>query len=425
MAFHGNTQIPRLLVVILSMAFLSFFAASIEAQTTANDGPPKVFLDCQTHCFWDHIRSELSYLNFMRDRQNADVYLLLTSLRTGAAGREWTLTLKGFDRFEGMTDTLVFYTDSDATDGQIQDLQVEKIQLVLLPFILKTSLASRVEVSVRRDSSGNNATPPEADPWNYWVFSIGGNLNLGGEESFANLHARGRFHANRVTDNDKFSFSANYNYSRNRFTLEDGSDFISITRRFDSWTLYVHSISNHWSAGGFGNVFSSTVSNIDFSASLRPAIEYNVFPYAEATKRQFTFLYNIGPFYNNYTDTTIFDVVEEWYVRQSMDVNFRQIEEWGTLDIGAEFANYMHDFSLFSLSFNPQIEWNIFRGFNLWLGGNISMVRDQINIRKGEASNEEVLLQLTELSTNYEYGGYVGINYRFGSQVNNIVNTRF
>ncbi len=425
MTFPYIPQFPRIIAAILSIVSFCFITHPCGAQTVVNDGPPKVFLDCHTHCYWDHIRSELSYLNFMRDRQNADVYLLMTRLRTGAHGREWTLTLKGMDRFEGMADTLVFYTDSDATTSQIQDLQVKNIQLVLLPFILKTSLADRVNVSMSSGTGISDVTTPESDPWNYWIFSIGGNLNLGGEESFANLNTRGNLNASRVTDNNKFSFSANYNYSRSRYTLDDGEDFISVTRRFDSWTLYVHSISDHWSLGGFGNIFNSTVSNVDFSASLRPAIEYNVFPYAEATKRQFTFLYNIGPFYSNYTDTTIFNVLEEWFIRQSLDVNFKQIEEWGTLRLGIDYANYMHDFSLFSLSFNPQVEWNIFRGFNLHLGGDISMVRDRVNIRKGEASNEEVLLQLRELGTNYEYGGYLGISYRFGSEVNNIVNTRF
>jgi hypothetical protein len=419
MACYGKTLTPRLL-----MALLSFFPISTKAQTTANDGPPKVFLDCQTRCYWDHIRSELSYLDFMRDRQSADVYLLLTSLRTGSGGREWTLNLKGEGRFGSRADTLVFYSDVDATDGQIQNLQVEKIQMVLLPLILKTSLAERVQVQIRKDAAGSGTPGTEPDPWDYWVFSIGGDLNLSGEESFTSFNARSRLNANRMTDDNKFDFSVSYDYSRNRYSLED-ENFISKTRRLISWALFAHSISDHWSIGGFASIYNSTVANIDFSATLRPAIEYNAFPYSESTERQFTFLYNIGPGFTDYTDTTIFDVEQEWLIRQDMEVNFRQIKEWGTLDMNVEFANYLHDWSLLSLSFNPEIEWNIFRGFNLNLGWEISMVRNQLNIRKGEASDQEVLLELTELGTNYEYRGYVGVSYRFGSLTSNVVNTRF
>jgi len=424
MSCFGKTIIQRLLLPAWSVAFLLCFSSSVIAQTTASDGAPRVFFDCQTRCYWDHIRTELSYLDFMRDRQNADVYLLLTSLTTGSDGTQWTLTLNGLGRFGGMDDTLVFFTGADATDGQLQNLQVEKIQMALLPFILKTSLAGRVQVQVGKDTTVTGTSNTRPDPWDYWVFSLGGELNLNGEESFTSLNARSFLSVNRVTDYDKLRFSVNYNYSRNRFSLEQ-EDFISKIRQFSVWTIYVHSISDHWSLGGFASIYNSTVANIDFETSLRPAIEYNVFPYAEATKRQFTFLYNIGPFFNNYTDTTIYNLKRQWFVRQDMEVDFRQIEEWGTLDIGVEFANYLHDWSLLALTFNPEIGWNIFRGFNLNMGGEISLVRNQLNIRKGSATNEEVLLQLRDLGTNYQYHFYMGLSYRFGSLTSNVVNTRF
>ena len=415
-------------IYLLRLALISFlliFYGKIAAQSSGSNDAPMVFLDCQTSCFFDHIRNELSYLNFMRDRQNADVYMMLTSFQTGSGGREWTLSVKGQKRFEGMADTLVFYSDASATDGQIQDLQVEKIQLAFLPFVLKTSLAEKVHVEISKfPASADSTETITKDPWNYWVFNMGGNFNFNGQESFANLNGSGHINIDRVTNKNKFNFSAGYDYSRSRFSLAD-EEFISKTRRFSSWIIYVHSISEHWSAGGFGHISVSTVANLDFSTSLRPAIEYNLFPYSEATKRQFTFLYNIGPFFNDYTDTTIFDVEQEWFVRQDLEIGYRQIEEWGRLDLNIEFANYLHDMGLLSLSFNPEIAWNIFKGFQLRLGGEISMVRNQLNIPKKGASNEEVLLQLLQLSTNYLYSGYIGINYRFGSETNNVVNTRF
>jgi hypothetical protein len=116
------------LLLIISVLTINSFG-----QNGFASDAPKVFIDCQTQCYEEHIRSQLSYLNFMHDRQTADVYLLLTALRTGSGGREWNLLVKGQDRFEGMNDTLKFYSIVDASDGQIQDMQVEQIQFAIHP----------------------------------------------------------------------------------------------------------------------------------------------------------------------------------------------------------------------------------------------------------------------------------------------------
>jgi hypothetical protein len=263
------------------------------------------------------------------------------------------------------------------------------------------------------------------DPWDFWIFSLGGNLNYEGQESFSGLNTEARTSINRVTDQSKFSISFNYNYNRRRFSLEDEEDYISTTNRWNVWGMHVYSISNHWSVGSFGGISGNSVSNIDASFSIRPAVEYNVFPYSQATKRQFTFLYNVGPFYTDYIDTTIFNKTEEWLFRQSIDLTYRQIEEWGRLELNTEFENYLHDWSLLGLSFRPEIELNLFRGFSINLEGRISMVRNQLNIPRRKTSDEEVLLQLRQLRSNYLVSTKIGINYRFGSRMNNVVNTRF
>ena len=42
-----------------------------------------------------------------------------------------------------------------------------------------------------------------------------------------------------------------------------------------------------------------------------PAIEYNLFPYAEATRRELVLRYAVGIAANQYVDTTIFDKTRE------------------------------------------------------------------------------------------------------------------
>jgi hypothetical protein len=67
----------------------------------------------------------------------------------------------------------------------------------------------------------------------------------------------------------------------------------------------------------------------------------------------------------------------------------------------------------------------LFRGFSFNVFGRYERIRDQISLRKGGASTEEVLLRVQQLATGYSYFVNLNLSYRFGSIFNNIVNPRF
>jgi hypothetical protein len=52
-------------------------------------------------------------------------------------------------------------------------------------------------------------------------------------------------------------------------------------------------------------------------------------------------------------------------------------------------------------------------------------VRNQITLRKGDASDEEIFLRLRELATGYRARLEMGLSYTFGSFLNTVVNPRF
>ena len=81
---------------------------------------PKIFIDCGI-CDIDHIRTEITFVNYVRDRKEADVHVLVTSLRTGAGGREYTLAFIGQRRFEGIDDTHKYFTKSTDTEDEIRE----------------------------------------------------------------------------------------------------------------------------------------------------------------------------------------------------------------------------------------------------------------------------------------------------------------
>ncbi len=219
--------------------------------------------------------------------------------------------------------------------------------------------------------------------------------------------------------------SGRYNYEKSSFELSDGEEFSSVVRRYNVYSEYVKSLGPNWSVGATSRVGSSTFNNTDLSATFKPAIEYNIFPYSEASTRRFSFLYSIGPDYYSYNDTTIYDKLSETVMRHNLSIEFEQTQKWGNIEIDVGVNHYLHNLELYSVFLNPQLEWVIFKGFSLNLGGFASLVNDRISISKSELSDEDILLGIKQLDTEFTYFIYTGINYRFGSKINNFVNQRF
>ncbi len=117
--------------------------------------------------------------------------------------------------------------------------------------------------------------------------------------------------------------------------------------------------------------------------------------------------------------------MEETVFRHELDVEFEQTQKWGSLSIELELNQYLHDMKLYSIFINPDLEWSVFKGFSIDIGGYIAFVSDRINIAKADIEDEDILLQTKQLDTDYSFFTYIGVNYRFGSKYNNYVNTRF
>ena len=66
---------------------------------------------------------------------------------------------------------------------------------------------------------------------------------------------------------------------------------------------------------------TSTFLNQDLSIRLAPAFEYNVFPYSDSTRRQFTFTYSLGATSFNYEEPTLFAKTAEVRADESLIVS--------------------------------------------------------------------------------------------------------
>ncbi|MCK4759928.1 MAG: hypothetical protein KAT69_07745, partial [Candidatus Aminicenantes bacterium] len=74
-------------VLIWTCVVCVFLAPCLRAQAEQEDieelkkKAPKIFVDCD-FCDIDHIRREITFVNYVWDRKEADVHILVTLLRT-------------------------------------------------------------------------------------------------------------------------------------------------------------------------------------------------------------------------------------------------------------------------------------------------------------------------------------------------------
>jgi len=88
------------------------------------------------------------------------------------------------------------------------------------------------------------------------------------------------------------------------------------------------------------------------------------------------------------------------------------------------FKNFLDDFQQYNAQLFGRISYRIFRGLSLNLSGSASLIRNQIYLPKGGATDEEILLERRSLATDSRFRFGLGFNYTFGSIYNNIVNSR-
>jgi len=380
---------------------------------------PKVFIDCGI-CDIDHIRTEITFVNYVRDRKEADVHVLVTSLRTGAQGREYTLAFIGQNRFEGIDDTHKYFTESTDTEDEIREGMAKALKVGLMSYVAKTPIASRIRLSY---SDVVEETASE-DKWNYWVFTISGDGQLSGEESYKSKSLSGSFNASRVTPDLKISLSlygSHYqeNFDYDSTSLESTQDSLSLGG------LVVKSISDHWSYGAYFDSGSSTFENIKFGLTFQPALEYNLFPYPQSTRRQLRFLYKIGFDSVRYREETIYYKMKETLWEQSLSITFDIKEKWGSISTTLSGSHYFHDVSFYRLTLFNILNIQVVKGLNFFAFGGGSRIHDQFSLVKGDISLDEVLLKRTQLATGYDYFGAVGLSFTFGSIFTNVVNPRF
>jgi hypothetical protein len=419
---------PRHIVLLVLGCLLA--GAGVWAQAPPAAQPAgtavRVFVDCHGGCDSTYIRKELNFVDHVRDKEAADVHILITTERAGGGGELYTISFMGLRRYAGVDDTSTYLTQQADTDDDIRRGLVRVLKLGLVRYVATTPVRESLDVTYRQPKAQGQAAQTTDDPWNFWVFRLRGNASTSGEESETTVRLSSSVTASRVTEAWKLSASYNGNYRRSRYSFEDEDedDYVAISRDASASGLIVKSLGAHWGAGGRLSMATSTYNNQKLTLAALPAVEYNFYPYDESTRRQLTFTYSLGLRRFDYHELTIYGKTEETAFSHAFAVNWDMQEPWGNLDLQFDAAQYIPDGYKYRLSIEGDAEVRLFKGFSLNLYGGASRIRNQIYLPAEGATDEEVLLRLRQLATGYDYGFSIGFSYTFGSVFNNAVNAR-
>jgi len=219
--------------------------------------------------------------------------------------------------------------------------------------------------------------------------------------------------------------SGNRNVNKSSFALDEETTIKSDTTSWNVDSTWVKTLTGRWSAGFFTSTNGSTFSNSKLVNRATPGIEYDVFPYAESSRRSLTLQYNLGVARYAYRHITIFDKLDETVVQHSINASFGLRQPCRSLGAFAGFSQQLQALDRTRLNLNANGNIRLFKSLTLNVNGNYTRIRDQFTLEKGEASEEEVLLRLRQLATGYRYNFNIGFGYSFGSLSNTTVNPRF
>ncbi len=402
----------------------AFTQAGKQVNDTLRKGAVKIFLDCH-ECDLNYIRKEIPYINYVRDTREAEVYILVTEQNAGSGGNQFTFTFHGAGKFIGMNDTLTFTSSPDQTDPIIREKTTNMLKMGLMRYVARTPLFNEIEITHNAGLEAEEVI----DRWNNWVFELSTEPQYESEEAQKRLELRNSLNISKITPAIKLEVEIDQFYNREKFiefaNTDSATSTTYVTSAIVNDNLFVKSLGEHWSAGVKWRLGTSTVENYRFQTNILPSVEYDIFPYSQSTHRQLRILYSAGYQFNNYIDSTIYNKSRENLYLQMLNVAFQIQKKWGSINLLLVGSNYFHDFGKNRIQLYSSVNIRIFKGLSLSIDGGIAHINDQMNLKKGDISEAERLLQLRELATKYRVEGGIEITYTFGSIYNNVVNPRF
>ena len=400
-------------------------STSLKAQDTASTRPLlRAYIDC-TACGEDYLREQIGFVNLVRDPRLADVTVQVTSLPNASGGRTFSIEFIGTQRQARTADTLLVDISVNTPEIEGRDMLVRAVKVGLIPFLHGTDAMPHLDVLYKPPTlTTATATRGEKDKWNGWVFRIGGQGSIDGDDNYQSRGADWSWRATRVTEALKLSLSAKGDYKRSRYKLSDSTTLVGYTRSWSVQGLAAQSLGSHFSLGFLSEAGSSIFENTKQYFRSGPVLEYDIYPYSEATQRQIMVRYSVGARSNRYVDTTIYGKLAEARPHHELSITPNIMRPWGDIFGSTVWSQYLDDPSKRRLTTNLGVNFRITAGLNLSFYGQYSYIRDQLSISGKDLTDQERLLRLRELQSGSSFFTALGLSYTFGSVFSNVVNPR-
>ncbi|MGB3005907.1 MAG: hypothetical protein WBC06_05345 [Chitinophagaceae bacterium] len=424
------------ITITIVFSFL-LFTSILSQNNKANSSEIRININCKTNCDFQYLKTEITYVDFVPDRFLANVFIQITSQQTGSGGEEIKLFFAGQENFKDKDDTLEFIRSSVATEDEYRKELTRYLKLGLTSYIAKTSIASKINITaeVKNGETPLNDIRNKKDAWNSWVFNLGSSGSLNKDDYSKQYRYTFRIDANKVTD--KFKISSGINYSKNRREIKlDDYDNVFINDNYGVYFNPVISLTDHWSYGFYSAYIHSTFSNYETQFLFQPALEYSIFPYKEAVKKSIKLFYQIGPSWNKYIDSSYYNNTRDRTFQHSLSLYANFVQKWGSLNGWASWNSYLNSFDLLgqkvkgkdvnNISVGGYLDFRIVKGLSLYISSYADFTKGIFpNIRKADFNSDDILANVRQYPTTNTINTAVGINYRFGSIYNNVVNPRF
>jgi hypothetical protein len=387
-----------------------------------------IYLDCQD-CDYNYLKENISCVNFVREQTEADVQIFVSTLKCINGSTQYHAIYYGKKQFQSHIDTIVFQIDADYTLEKTRRTILKKIELGLVPYLLKTPYANSLYLTIDNISGkpGNNN-----DPWKNWLFTIYGSASLFRDNNTKSYRLNANFFISKITVDKKYESENYLAYNSNTLHMiyEDSVgthiyNYKTEYKEMSTKNLYVKSVDEHFGIGGFANFRNSKLNNINFQVKIGPAIEYNLFNYRDASQKQLRFLYFLGYELVDYNELTINNKKNDFLCSHNVRILFMYVQPWGYVHASLSGINYLNDLSLLSLGAHTMTNIRLGKGFSFNISCGLNMYRAQLELKKGLAGLEEVLTQQQEMARNYSFSMNIGLSYRFGSKFIHVVNPRF
>ncbi len=398
--------------------YLVFFLITL-SRLFSQSGKIKVFLSCP--CDNDFIKQNTLIFDYVRDRTLSDIEVFVFQINNAGGGRSFSFEYKGKNNFQNLENQISTDVPKNFTFIETREKLLKTYKLGIVYFMQNIDYQNQLEITFLDKEFESDEL--SSDKWNNWVFEVSGSFNFENEKSIKEEEINLGADVDRVTE--MWRVRSDFNLKRSvKFFTGDEESYNSERERANFSGSLVRSLSSHFSTGIFGSYLKDTFLNYKSSLNFSPALEYNFIPYSEVLTKEITLAYKIGYNFYEYFEKTIYGFNNQQMFNQSLTLNLRYREKWGSIYSYLVASQFVDQPDQNRLTFNNYINLRVFRGLSLRISGNFQLIRDQINLPKGEASIEDLLLRQRQISTNFQNRVSLGLSYTFGSIFNNIVNNR-